>query len=112
MNNTAAPAPAALKVWAVTFTEQGGAEEIIHAPQLAPSGFLLFSDSAYDAALAALRAVVADRLGFGYALFSYESDFGTDAHVHIVVRDARADDGEYGYAGDTYQLRPYDVIGG
>lgn len=108
MNNTAAPAPAGLKVWAVTLTELGGAEEIVYED----GRHLLFADAAYGPALDAFNAVVKDRLGTAHALYSYESDFGADAHVHIVVRDARADDDKYGYAGDTYQLRPYDVIGG
>lgn len=107
MNNTAAPT-AGLKVWAVTFTEQGGAEEIVHHA----GRHLLFADTSYGVALAALREIAVDRFGQGNLVHSYESDFGTDAHVHIVVRDYRADDDEYGYSGDTIQLRPYDVIGG
>lgn len=101
-----------MKIWAVTFTELGGAEEIVHDGDR----HLLFEDTAegYSSALGAFTAVVRDRIGAGRAVFSYPGEHGTDARAHIVVRDSERVEHEdcCGYDGDTIELRPYDVLAG
>lgn len=100
------------RVWAVTFKEFGGAEEIVHDGER----HLLFADTAegYSSALGAFTAVVRDRIGKGNAVFSYPGDIGADARAHIVVQDSeRLEHADCcGYDGDTIELRPYDVLAG
>lgn len=100
-----------VRIWAVTFKEFGGAEEIVHDTHLAHSGHLLFADDNYDEALRAFQAVVKDRIGPARALYSYDGDFGADAKAVITVQDSREFD-NYGYVGDTIRLQPYNVLGG
>jgi hypothetical protein len=94
------------KVWAVTFKEFGGAEEIVHDGQR----HLLFADEAYGQAVDAFRAVVKDRMRADVT-YSYPGEIGHLAHAHIVA-ESHAEYGGYGEVEDTIELRPYDVIGG
>lgn len=104
-----------VRIWAVTFREAWGAEEIVHDERHAHSGHLLFSDDNYDAALRAFQAVVADRIGKANAVYSYGHQFGVDAKAIITVQDSRSvcdeDDG-CSYDGDTIELKPFNVLAG
>lgn len=104
------------RVWAVTFKEFGGADEIVVERRGEKFVHLMYADTAegYAAALGAFTAVVRDRLGPGRAVFSYPAEFGTDARAHIVVRDSERVEHEdcCGYDGDTIELRPYEVLAG
>lgn len=105
-----------MKVWAVTFKEFGGADEIVVERRGDTFVHLLFADTAegYNLALDSFRTIVADRIPKGQAVYSYPGEIGVDARAHIVVQEA--DKVEHadccGYCGDTIELRPYDVIGG
>lgn len=107
-----------MKVWAITAREYGGAEEIVVERRGEKFVHLLYADTAegYNAALAMLWVVVADRIGKTHAMKEYDGQLGPDARLRIIVRDSRlmCDDELCldPYSGDTIELRPYDIIGG
>lgn len=85
-----------MKVWAITFTELGSPESIVHDG----SRFLVFTDSAYDQAVGEFNEWSNERLS--YHTVSVVGEPGPDGKAHL-----RAFDGD-----DAVELRPYDVIGG
>lgn len=106
-----------MRVWAVTFKEYGGAEEIVVERRGDKFVHLMYADTAdgYAAALAMLWDVVDDRIGKAHAMREY-GQFGVDARAEITVRDSRhmCDDELCldPYSGDTIALRPFDVLAG
>jgi hypothetical protein len=90
-----------MRIWAVTYTEMGGAEGIlVDRDETGKDVHLVFADSAYAQAVDAFGRMCDERLSFHKV--QVLGTFGADAHAHLC-----ADDGD-----DSVELHPYEVIGG